>query len=83
MIRTVFDGFQDDDNSSYLVSYQCRLPVNEEYDTKKIMMLFKDLSVQEALLNDDINAYFLQRQNSFGKYFEEFGIGLLLLPSLS
>lgn len=82
-LRTVFDGFQDDDNSSYLVSYQCRLPVNTAYDTKKILLLFKDIPEQKAGQNDDTNAYFLERQISLGKYFEEFGIGLLLLPSLA
>lgn len=72
-----------DDKESFYLSYQCRLPVNNAYDIKNIKMIFNEVSLQKAFENDDMNAYLLQRSMSFGSYFEEFGIGLLLLPSMA
>ena len=63
------------------------MPVNSVYDTKKIRRLFKDMLPNEAangvhLHHDEMNTYFLKRTIEYREYYEEFGIGLSLLPSL-
>ena len=66
-INTSFDKFKEDEKS-FFASFQFRMPVNQNYDTKKIKKLFSDMSLDRAFQTDDINAYFLQRSISFGEY---------------
>jgi hypothetical protein len=60
------------------------LPINAKYDPNKITSLLKanDFFEGDGVPFDEINNFFMDRSISYGDYLAEFGIGLLLLPSL-
>jgi len=60
------------------------LSINPKYDPNKITSLLKanDFFDGDGVPLDEINNFFMERSISYGDYLAEFGIGLLLLPSL-
>ena len=70
------------DEETFLVSFKIILSINNKYDPNTITTLLQANNIFEGQQISEINKLFMERYISYNDYVGEFGIGLLLLPSL-